>query len=251
MVREPVLDVRPQHGEQPVDDFLRSRRPVDPQRRRRRAHDPVRGDHVVQVGDVIAVEVRDEHRAQHRRQQPGGGEPQQHPRPQSTSTDAPAVVTSVDGPARFGSGIGLPVPSSVIFMVRAPPTSREWRPRPRPVRAPPGRRPGHLRRRFAVRTGLARTAARSCVPPGAEPSTVRSELVRLDCPRRRGRDVDPGDGLLVDLAAADGPVEEVQERAGQRTGVHRGSRTPPRRRRRSRLGARRPRPATARRRRPG
>src|SRR4051794_1669263 len=35
------------------------------------------------------------------------------PRPQSTSTVAPPARTSVDGPARSGLGIGLPVPSKV------------------------------------------------------------------------------------------------------------------------------------------
>lgn len=36
------------------------------------------------------------------------------PRPQSTRIAAPSERTSVDGPARSGSGIGLPVPNSVI-----------------------------------------------------------------------------------------------------------------------------------------
>ena len=38
------------------------------------------------------------------------------PRPQSTRIVDPAERTSVAGPARFGSGIGLPVPNSVICM---------------------------------------------------------------------------------------------------------------------------------------
>jgi hypothetical protein len=38
------------------------------------------------------------------------------PRPQSTTMCWPAACTSVDGPARFGSGIGLPVPNKVIFI---------------------------------------------------------------------------------------------------------------------------------------
>ena len=43
-----------------------------------------------------------------------------NPRPQSTRSVASADWTSVDGPARCESGIGLPVPSSVIFIGPTP-----------------------------------------------------------------------------------------------------------------------------------
>src|SRR5262249_51634871 len=39
------------------------------------------------------------------------------PRPQSTRNACPPARTRVDGPARFGSGIGLPVPSRVISIM--------------------------------------------------------------------------------------------------------------------------------------
>ena len=39
------------------------------------------------------------------------------PRPQSTRKACPPAVTKVDGPARFGSTIGLPVPRRVISIM--------------------------------------------------------------------------------------------------------------------------------------
>ena len=39
------------------------------------------------------------------------------PRPQSTRNTCPPARTRVDGPARFGSGMGLPVPSNVISIM--------------------------------------------------------------------------------------------------------------------------------------
>ena len=54
------------------------------------------------------------------------------PRPQSTRKLRPPAETSVDGPARFGSTIGLPVPSrvmSIIVTVYPVPGNRRLPPR--------------------------------------------------------------------------------------------------------------------------
>jgi len=44
-------------------------------------------------------------------------------RPQSIMMFCAPACTKVHGPARFGSGMGLPVPSKVIFM---PPSCHKW-----------------------------------------------------------------------------------------------------------------------------
>ena len=75
MVREPVLDVRAEHGAHRVDDLARPRRAVDGQRRGFEAHHPVRGDDIVQIVDVVAVQVSEEHRVEHSRNRGGRREP--------------------------------------------------------------------------------------------------------------------------------------------------------------------------------
>ena len=77
-MREPVLDVGPQHRAHPVDDLAGPRRTEDPQRLRRRAHHPLGRDDVVEVADVIAVQMREENRVEHDRQHAGGHEPHAH-----------------------------------------------------------------------------------------------------------------------------------------------------------------------------
>ena len=78
VVREPVLDVGPEHREHRVDDFLGAGWPVHAQRRGLEAHDPVRRDDVVQVVDVVAVQVRQQHGIQHARHGVRGREPHDH-----------------------------------------------------------------------------------------------------------------------------------------------------------------------------
>jgi len=78
VVREPVPDVVRERVERRVDDVARADRTRDAQRRGRLAHHPVRRDHVVEVGDVVAVQVRDQQAVEHHRQHAGRREPHQH-----------------------------------------------------------------------------------------------------------------------------------------------------------------------------
>ena len=50
----------------------------DRQRRRHERHDPARGDHVVEVGDVVAVQVGEQHGRQVRCAETQRGEAHQH-----------------------------------------------------------------------------------------------------------------------------------------------------------------------------
>ena len=62
MVVEPVLLVEREHLAQPVDDARRADRPDDECRRCvDRTHDPTRRDKVVEVADVVAVQVGEQH----------------------------------------------------------------------------------------------------------------------------------------------------------------------------------------------
>ena len=76
---EPIFDVGTQHREHAVDDVTRPRRPEHAQRLRCRAHHPLRGDHVVQIADVIAVQVREQHVVEHQREHAGSCESHAHP----------------------------------------------------------------------------------------------------------------------------------------------------------------------------
>ena len=62
---ESVTDVGLQRSEDSVDDSIDADWSIHAERRGGRTHDPVRRDHVVQVGDVIAVQVSDDDAGQH------------------------------------------------------------------------------------------------------------------------------------------------------------------------------------------
>ena len=81
VVRDAVLDVGFERCEQVVDDRLRADGADDRERRLFERHHPARGDHVVEVGDVIAVQVRDQHRREVRRSEASSCESHQHATP--------------------------------------------------------------------------------------------------------------------------------------------------------------------------
>ena len=64
VVVEPVGDVRGQRVEQPVDNGGRAGGPEHAERLRLERGHPAAGDHVVEVGDVVAVEVGQDQRRQ-------------------------------------------------------------------------------------------------------------------------------------------------------------------------------------------
>jgi len=62
-----ILRVELEHRAETSDDLLRANRAVDASDDRLRRHNPARRDDVVQVADVVAVQVREQHRGEKRR----------------------------------------------------------------------------------------------------------------------------------------------------------------------------------------
>ena len=77
----------------------------------------MRRDDVVEVADVIAVQVREEHRVEHERQDPGGREPHAHPAPGIDEQRRAAGADQRRRACASRSGNGLPVPSSTTSIV--------------------------------------------------------------------------------------------------------------------------------------
>ena len=77
VVRDAVLDVRAERGQNVFDDCLCADRTDDRQRRLLERHHPAGRDDVVEVGDVIAVQVRDQHSSEVRRTKPCRSQPHQ------------------------------------------------------------------------------------------------------------------------------------------------------------------------------
>ena len=63
-MREAVRDVGAQRRTDAVDDLAGTRRTDDDERRRRERRHPSRGDDVVEIGEVVAVQVREQRRGQ-------------------------------------------------------------------------------------------------------------------------------------------------------------------------------------------
>ena len=95
-----ITNVRPQRREDAVDDLIGVRRPDQHERRRREGGDPL----CKWVNRVAVNWLAPTPTAVLRRSTP---------RPQSKRKLWPPAWTSVDGPARSGSGIGLPVPRTM------------------------------------------------------------------------------------------------------------------------------------------
>ncbi len=106
VVRKAISNVGRKRRECGVDDFTQPRRSIDQQGATLWAHDPVRGDDVVEVGDVIAVQMRDEQRVEHHREHTSGGETQQH---RTSAVDKQVCAGCLDErcgsrPTRVGQG---------------------------------------------------------------------------------------------------------------------------------------------------
>ena len=95
VVGQAVADVGGQHRQHPVDHLAGAGRAVDRERVGHRAHHPAGGDHVVEVGEVVAVEVGEQHGAEHPREGAGRGQAHEH---------APAGVDEQQGAARPARG---------------------------------------------------------------------------------------------------------------------------------------------------
>lgn len=113
---EPVPDVGGQPGERVLHEGLRADRAINVQRLRHRTHHPVHGDDVVEIGEVIAMQVRDKHRGEYRWHCTRGDQPHEYA---TSAIDEHRGTASTHQCGRSGtpaSGIGLPVPSKVICM---------------------------------------------------------------------------------------------------------------------------------------
>ncbi len=108
VVIQPVPHVVDQHRERSIDEPCGSRRPDDRERRLDRRHHPPRRDHVVEVGGVVAVEVREQQRVEHRRERGGTGQAHADAAPAIDEQGLPRG-THEDRRARRGSD-----PESVI-----------------------------------------------------------------------------------------------------------------------------------------
>ena len=78
VVTDAVGDIRGQCGQCRLDHRARAGRADDRQRGRAEAVDPPGGDDVGEIGDVIAVQMGQQHRGQVRRAHPDGGSAHQH-----------------------------------------------------------------------------------------------------------------------------------------------------------------------------
>jgi hypothetical protein len=77
VVGDAVADVGGERGQEMVDDGPGADRADDTQRRRLEREDPLARDHVVEIGDVVAVEVGQQHGGELRRPESDRGEAHQ------------------------------------------------------------------------------------------------------------------------------------------------------------------------------
>ena len=78
VVIDPVANIGGERGQRVFHHVADAGRTDDRERERHRAHHPARGDHVAEVGDVIAVEVGDQQPVEHGWQHSCCNEPHQH-----------------------------------------------------------------------------------------------------------------------------------------------------------------------------
>ena len=108
MVGQAVPDVGAEHREQPVDHFTRAGRTEQPERLRRPAHDPLRRDHVVEIADVIAVQMGEQHRVEHDREHARRDQPHAHRATRVDEHRAPAGAHERRGTSPLTVGNRIP-----------------------------------------------------------------------------------------------------------------------------------------------
>ena len=106
VVRDPVRDVRRQHREHAVDHLRGAWRPVDVELAGRQRGHPRGGDDVVQVAEVIAVQVREEHRIEHRRGCSSTRQAHEHTPPRVDEEVGPRRPDQARWPGAVGVGDG-------------------------------------------------------------------------------------------------------------------------------------------------